>query len=186
MKPQSRIHPQIVVREPSPNVSARTEPIKLVVLHSTESHPTPDSSSDLAGVASWFKNPASQVSCHVIVDDDGHSARCVNDEAKAWHVYLFNSFCLGIEQVGFASQGKWVEDELHETARWIAHWSRKHKIPIQKAEVTQGPGVTKPGVTTHNWLGPKGGGHTDPGAAYPFDAVLELARAYKELQQKET
>lgn len=193
MKPRKRIHPHVVVREISPHKSERSQPIRLIVLHSTESHDYPNSPTDLEGVAGWFSNPASEVSAHVIVDDDGNSARCVNDADKAWHVYLFNSYALGIEQVGFAAQGKdaWREDddELHETARWIAHFSLKHEIPIRGAEVSgtgigQTPSVVLAGVTTHARLGHNGGDHGDPGE-YPFAAVLELARGYKAALQKE-
>lgn len=170
--------PSVVLTRISPNRSARSGPIQLIVLHSTESDNIEASDADLAGVAGWFANPASQVSAHVITDADGHSARCVADAEKAWHVAAYNSAALGIEQIGRASQSVWGSSELMETARWIALWSRRHEIPIQHGAVSGGT-VTRPGVVTHADLGAAGGGHTDPGSAYPLHAVLEQAKHFR-------
>lgn len=171
--------PSVVLTRISPNRSARTTgPIRLIVLHSTESDNIEASEADLAGVAGWFANPASQVSSHVITDADGHSARCVPDEDKAWHSAAYNSASLGIEQIGRASQAVWGTSELQETARWIAKWSREHGIPIQHGAVSGGL-VTRPGVVTHADLGYAGGGHTDPGSGYPLGAVIEQAKRLK-------
>jgi N-acetylmuramoyl-L-alanine amidase-like protein len=178
----TRIRPNVVLRENVINQSDRTAgvPLNLIVLHSTESHNRPGDS-DLAGVAGWFDNPAAQASSHVIVDADGSSARCVPDDRKAWTCEAYNSASLNIEQIGFASQGRkgWRRNwrELRETARWIARWSRQHRIPIRRAHVANGV-VTRSGVTTHAKLGSAGGGHHDPGD-YPFRRVLLLARLYK-------
>lgn len=90
----------------------------------------------------------------------------------------YNSAALGIEQIGRASQTIWAAAELHETARWIARWSKKHNVPIQRAKVSNGR-VVAPGVATHSDLGTAGGGHTDPGAGYPVGQVLDLAKDYR-------
>jgi N-acetyl-anhydromuramyl-L-alanine amidase AmpD len=152
----------------------------LIVLHSTESHDRPDSADDLRGVGSWFQNPQAAGSAHVCTDDDGNSARYVGDKLKAYACAQFNSVSLSIEQIGFAAQGKaeWEAAQLRETARWIAHWSIRHGIPITHGAVSGGT-VTQRGVITHKALGALGGGHHDPGAAYPFDEVLRLARRFK-------
>jgi N-acetyl-anhydromuramyl-L-alanine amidase AmpD len=176
-----RLHPEVTVRNSSPNKSARTTGISLIVLHSTESDNIPDSSSDLAGVASWFSNPSAQVSAHVITDADGHSARCVSDGDKAWHCAAYNSPALGIEQIGRASQTHWDRDEWLETCRWIAQWSHEHDIPIRRA-ITMGGRVIRSGVTTHKKLGSLGGSHTDPGSSYPMGKVLKQARHIKRLR----
>lgn len=176
-----RLHPDVVVKRSSPNVSSRSTGISLIVLHSTESSNIPDSAADLAGVAEWFANPASQVSAHVITDDDGRSARCVGDDAKAWACVDFNSPSLNIEQIGRAAQSHWPRREWLETARWIAQWSHEHHIPIRRAEVS-GASVVRSGVTTHAALGAAGGGHHDPGPGYPLEEVLHEARRIKRLR----
>jgi N-acetyl-anhydromuramyl-L-alanine amidase AmpD len=174
----ARLAPKVVVEKRSPNYSSRLASISLIVLHSTESHNVPNSASDLAGVASWFANPASQVSAHVIVDADGHSARCVSDKHKAWHCMGYNSPALGIEQVGHASQPNWERPEWVEAARWIAQWSHEHHVPIRRARVFLGR-VIRSGVTTHKKLGVYGGNHEDPGVRYPLRRVLKMARKIK-------
>jgi N-acetyl-anhydromuramyl-L-alanine amidase AmpD len=173
-----RLHPEVVVRERSPNFSSRSTSISLIVLHSTESANVPNSATDLAGVAGWFANPAAEVSAHVITDADGHSARCVADDLKAWHCAAYNSAALGIEQIGRAAQSKWDHQEWIETARWIAYFSQTHGVPIRRARVAGGR-VLRSGVITHHRLGAAGGGHVDPGAGYPLGSVLRAARRLK-------
>ena len=177
----TRLKPNVTVTENSPNYSPRLTPISLIVLHSTESDNVPHSSSDLEGVASWFANPAAQVSAHVITDADGHSARCVLDKDKAWHVAAYNSPALGIEQIGRAAQTQWDQDEWIETCRWIAQWSHQYHIPIRRA-ITSGGRVLRSGVTTHKKLGALGGGHVDPGPHYPLRRVLKQSRHIKRLR----
>lgn len=176
-----RTTPDVTVDVPSPNHSQRTTPISLIVLHSTESDNIPRSSTDLEGVANWFANPAAEVSAHVVTDADGHSARCVPDRMKAWHVAAYNSPALGVEQIGRAAQTHWDRDEWLETCRWIAQWSEQYKIPIRRA-ITSGGRVLRSGVTTHKKLGALGGGHVDPGTHYPFGKVLKEARHIKRLR----
>jgi len=175
---RERLHPDVVLKHYSPNVSERVAPISLIVLHSTESANVPDSASDLAGVAGWFAEEASQVSAHVITDADGHSARCVPDRLKAWACMAFNSASLNIEQIGAAAQSSWERREWLETARWIAQWSHAYHVPIRLGEV-RGEAVTRSGIVTHKMLGISGGGHVDPGEGYPLADVLEEATRIK-------
>ncbi len=178
-----RAQPNVVKSYDSPNKSGRggVTP-RLIVLHSTESHERPGNS-DLEGVASWLCNPQAQASSHVIVDGDGNSARVVADEAKAWTCAAYNRVSLNIEQVGQAAQSRWVRPEVREAARWVARWSIRYGIPIQIAHVKDG-GVLRPGVTRHMDLGQMGGGHHDPGDAYPFRLLLGLARYYRYRQKR--
>jgi hypothetical protein len=171
---RERLHPNVVDRIWSPNTSDRLRPISLIVLHSTESKNVPKSATDLEGVASWFHDEASQVSAHVITDADGNSVRCVPDRLKAWACMAFNSASLNIEQIGAAAQPKWERSEWLETARWIAYWSHTYGVPIRLGAV-EGEVVSRPGVVTHKMLGAAGGGHVDPGPAYPLEQVLEEA-----------
>lgn len=174
-----RLKPKVVIREDVVNQSSRDgQAPRVIVIHSTESH-NRKGTGDLAAVTGWFDNPAADASSHVIVDADGASARCVDDARKAWTVSAWNAFTLNIEQIGWASTGRrgWrlLRKELRETARWIAHWSIKHDIPIRKLK----PGRSK-GVCTHDYATKHGAGgtHWDPGD-YPLGFVLWLARGFK-------
>lgn len=164
----------------SPHYSRRVNKPTLIVLHDVEGH-------DHAGVADlkvlgevFYRN---RVSAHIGVDGEGLTGRYVEDWNVAWHCQSYNAESLGIEQFGFASFTAlmWKRNnraQLKKVAKWIAWWSEKYGIPIQKAEVRNGY-VVKPGVTTHNWLRPYGGTHIDPGPNYPFWLVLRMARYYK-------
>jgi len=141
---------------------------RIIVLHTTEGHNRPGLS-DLRGLVSFFDNPRSQVSSHVANDAEGNDARIVPDEAKAFTQAAFNSVALSIEQIGFASQKEFPQAQLENTARWIAHWSKKWGIPIKHS--------TTSGVCQHRDLGAAGGGHVDCGPNYPLGKVLSMARS---------
>ena len=140
---------------------------RLIVLHTTEGH-NREGLEDLRGLVSFFNNSANQVSSHVANDAEGNDARMVPDERKAFTQAAFNSLSLSIEQIGFASQKQFPEPQLRNTALWIAHWSKRHGIPIQRS--------TTHGICQHKELGPQGGGHSDCGPNYPIDEVLSMAR----------
>jgi N-acetyl-anhydromuramyl-L-alanine amidase AmpD len=148
----------------------------LIVPHDTESKNIPGNG-DLKAIGNWFDNPAAQVSAHVCVDGEGRSARYVADDRKAWHVAGYNSVSLGIEQIGVATQTEWPDAQLRKVAKYMAYWSKKYSIPLRHGTVAGGHVVT-PGVVTHSDLGAIGGGHHDPGPAYPLEHVLHMARYY--------
>lgn len=176
-----RVHPQVVVDRPSPNCSRRSGGLRMIVVHATEAPRNGANNQDLQNLAGWFADPASQVSSHVATNGDGWSARFVGDGRKAWHVAGYNDQSLGIEQVGHTADRRWPEKELHETARWIAKWSREHSIPIRKAKVWRGRVIRK-GVARHSDLGVIGGNHGDPGDGYDLARVLQLAAQYRQRQ----
>lgn len=178
-----RLKPKVVVAGGVCNKSSR-EGVKpaIIVLHSTESANIPGPG-DLQSVWHWFNNPSADASSHVITDAEGQSARCVADEDKAWTCAGFNSVSLNIEQIGYAAQGQWVDAEIDETARWIAKWSIKHGIPIERGKVV-GSAVVKAGILLHSELGSIGGGHSDPGGAYPLGRVIERAKSIRKQLRK--
>jgi hypothetical protein len=153
----------------SPNQSSRNgmKP-RIIVLHTTEGHNRPGLA-DLQGLVSFFGSPSSQVSSHIVNDGEGHDARIVPDDRKAFTQAAFNAVALSIEQIGFASQTEFPQAQLHNTAQWIAHWSKKFGIPIRHS--------TTHGVCQHKDLGPNGGGHHDCGPNYPLGRVLAMARS---------
>ena len=143
------LRPEIVANVVNQSSRNGVKP-RLIVLHTTEAHNRPGLA-DLHGLVSCFDNPASQASSHIANDADGNDARMVPDERKAWTQASFNSVSLSIEQIGHASQKKFPESQLRNTAQWIAHWSKKYGIPITRS-LTHG-------VCQHRDLGAAGGGH---------------------------
>jgi N-acetyl-anhydromuramyl-L-alanine amidase AmpD len=161
------LRPEITAN--SPNQSSRNgmKP-RIIVLHTTEGH-NRAGLSDLRGLVSFFDNAGNQVSSHIVNDGEGNDARVVPDERKAFTQAAFNSVALSIEQIGFASQTEFPQAQLHNTAQWIAHWSKKFGIPITHS--------TAHGVCQHKDLGVSGGGHHDCGPNYPLARVLAMARS---------
>jgi|GEM_PF-2004008 len=152
---------------------------RLIVLHTTEGHNRPGVG-DLSDLANFFDRADVEASSHVANDAEGHDARMVPDDRKAWTQSSFNPVCLSIEQIGFAStkRAEWAKQasrQLYNTAGWIAYWSGKHDIPIRRGIGVAGAAV-RSGVVSHAQLGIAGGGHVDPGSGYPFRYVLRLAR----------
>jgi N-acetyl-anhydromuramyl-L-alanine amidase AmpD len=179
--PSPRVHPKVVLRRASPNFSVRTTPIELIVIHDTESHEY-EGPRDLAAIGSLFANRSTDASAHVCTDGDGTSARFVPDHYKSWEVCGYNSYALGIEQIGFASRttGEWPEAQIKETARWVARWHHLHGVPIRRGIVSAGR-VLRSGIVTHSQLGSIGCGHSDPGAGYPMGAMMRHARRFARL-----
>jgi hypothetical protein len=60
-------------------------------------------------------------------------------------------------------------------ADWIAEESKKLSIPITDLSSSQAQGGSW-GVSYHSELGPSGCNHSDPGAGFPLDKVLEWAK----------
>jgi N-acetylmuramoyl-L-alanine amidase len=154
---------------------------RLIVLHTTEGHNRPGVG-DLRDLAAFFDTRGVDASSHVANDAEGHDARMVPDAAKAWTQSTYNAVSLSIEQIGFAATRKreWfrnAEHQLANTARWIAWWSAEHDIPIRRGVGVAGL-VVRSGVVSHRQLGIAGGGHVDPGSAYPLRYVLALARYF--------
>lgn len=169
--------PEVTHIVPSRSSRNGVKPV-LIVLHTTEGHNRPGVG-DLVDLGNFFADTSREASSHVANDAEGHDARFVPDADKAWTCAGFNSLSLNIEQIGFAATGKgdWFKDASHQlanTAKWIAYWSGEHGIPIRRGNVS-GSTVVNSGVVGHKQLGAVGGGHVDPGTAYPFDYVLDLA-----------
>lgn len=176
----SRIHPHVDVVAWSPNYNQGRGGARptLIVIHATAGHNRPGIV-DLQGLGEWFGQKSSQVSSHVAVDNEGHSARFVRDADKAWHVAAYNRMALGVEQVAPGDGTEITVPMYEETARWVARWSKLHGIPISVVgEVTQSGIVLRPGPIRHSQLGVLGGNHSDPGA-YDEHRMLWHARQYR-------
>ncbi len=154
---------------PSPNASSRNgAPIERVIAHDCEG--------SYAGAVSWFKEPRSQVSAHIVLNEDGTEAtQCVPFELKAWHACQQNSRTIGVEIAGRSAHG-FSADELGADAIVIAWLLRTYGLPCRWAE--HGEGL---GFCSHWDCGPSGGGHsditTDPAVWAAFQARVEAAYA---------
>ena len=90
-----------MIERPSPNFNARgSVSIDMLVLHYT-------GMPDCAGALGWLCGPASKVSAHYLIDQDGATYAMVPEERRAWHAGVaswhgednINSRSIGIELV---------------------------------------------------------------------------------------
>lgn len=67
-----------------------------------------------AGTISWFKNCSASVSAHYVVrSSDGQVTQMVRESDTAWHVASHNSYSVGIEHEGYASDCAWYTTALY-------------------------------------------------------------------------
>ena len=81
---------------PSPNFGERTLPITMLVLHYTGMKSGP-------AAIEWLANPASKVSAHYVVEEDGQIVHMVREEQRAQHAGL--SYWRGVTDCNSASIG---------------------------------------------------------------------------------
>lgn len=96
----------------------------------------------LNGVVSWFKNPASQVSAHYVVEN-GTVVQMVRDDHVAWHAGSkhWNERTIGIECNPRMTQG-----DLETVAQLVADLERKHGPLLIYKHSDVNPGTQCPGT----------------------------------------
>jgi len=161
---------------PSPNFSTGSTK-RLIVVHTTEGFTGQNGMYDCAV---YFQGPVG-ASSSVVADNyhPGHVCESVTRSKAAWTQCNYNSVSVSIEQCAYASWSRdtWLNtksDLLRNTAQWIAEESAALGIPIVKLSASQAQGGSK-GICGHSDLGSYGCGHSDPGAGYPWDIVLQWA-----------
>lgn len=90
---------------PSPNFDVRAQAISMIVLHYTGME-----SGDAA--IAWLADPASKVSAHYVVAEDGQVVRMVDEGARAWHAG--RSCWRGLTDINSASIGIEIVNPGHE------------------------------------------------------------------------
>lgn len=116
-----------IQRPASPqNYNERTSKISMVTLHDTEGN--------AQGTLSWFANPFSKVSAHVVIDKQGVIYRCVPDEKRAWHVRGYNDISLGVELEMLATDpdGAFTDAQMESCAGWVADKCLWYSIPMNR------------------------------------------------------
>lgn len=154
----------------------RSGPPRLLVVHTSESDGTAD------GLARYQLDPASGGSYHVIIDRFGRMVRSNDDGYIPWAAgYTGNRAGLHVCLTGYAS---WSRDEwLSRTAQlerlrdWLQWNSRTYGIPLVRLVgreiIAPARGVCGHADVSTAW---REVNHTDPGADFPYDAVLDGAR----------
>lgn len=163
---------------PSPNFDARpadgTGDVHMVIVHTCEGN--------YAGCWSWLTNPASEVSSHYVVNEEGTEiSQLVREEDRAWHIAASydcalnhghdcrlngvqgNHFTVGIEHAGFASQDSFPAGQVEASAALVCRVSQRTGMPRDYRH-----------VVAHGRLQAN---RTDPGLSWPWaDYVTSIQR----------
>src|SRR6266513_2128271 len=141
--PDSTVGPDFLsaIWRPSPNFDQRaadsTGVPHMVIIHTCESN--------YASCWSWLDNPASQVSAHYVVNENGSEiSQLVREQNRAWHIAALydctlnrghecwrngvqsNHFTVGIEHAGFASQDSFPRAQLDHSAALVCDITKDH------------------------------------------------------------
>lgn len=124
----------------SPNFTkGRKKTIKGIVLHTIVG-------TDSSAIA-WFKNPASQVSAHYVIGNDGSVTQMVKDEDTAWHAgrtsnntTIFsgnpNDETIGIEHDDGGDPNSIRSDALYNASQSLVRdLCTKHGIPMDREHI---------------------------------------------------
>jgi hypothetical protein len=161
----------------SPNYNSRGgSKVSLVVIHSCEG--------GYAGCWGWLRNSKAGASAHYVVKEDGSEVtQLVREANRAWHVSAAyqcsragnqqcskngvstNTFSVGIEHAGFASQSSWSNGIIEKSARLTCDITRDHGIPRDRNH-----------VVSHGQLQPWN--RTDPGKNWPWNHYIDRVRAH--------
>jgi hypothetical protein len=130
-------------------------------------------------LGAFFADPDANVSSHTGIDDTpGVVGEYLEASGVAYTAASFNGCAVQTELCAFAAWGAadWAAHDqmLENCALWIAEEAARFGIPIVKLDAAGAQGGGR-GVCGHVDLGAAGGGHTDPGPAFPWGPVLELA-----------
>lgn len=135
-------------------------------------------------LAAFLAASASQVSYHA-VNDDRELLKCVAEDDAPWAAAGANNYAFHVCGAGTYSawsRGKWLETdasdgknedlELTNTAKIVAWWCDKYRIPPVWIGGGSIPPWGRDGVCGHMDFGLWGGGHHDPGLNYPRDELM--------------
>lgn len=135
------------------------------------------------GAASWFANPASRGSAHVVVDGL-ECYRTLPNGLIPWGAPGANLRGWHLELAGFAewTRAEWLRRRpmLERGAYKLALHGKRFGIPIRFLKDEELAGGRARGVISHRQCSRVfGGSHTDPGASFPWDVFLGRARDYR-------
>lgn len=155
----------------SPNYNSRGgRSPRFVVIHTCEG--------TYAGCVSWLRNSSAGVSAHYVVNDNGSEiSNLVAEENRAWHIgaryrsrlnsgYMTelegqssNTYSVGIEHAGRASQPRWNSGLIDASANLVRGIADRHNIPKDRYH-----------IVAHGQLQPES--RVDPGPNWPWTEYL--------------
>jgi hypothetical protein len=161
----------------SPNYNSRGGyGVSLVVIHSCEGN--------YAGCWGWLRNSAAGASAHYVVNESGSEVtQLVRESNRAWHVAAAyecsragsqqcnrngmstNTFSVGIEHAGFASQASWSNGIIETSAKLTCDITKRHGVVRDRNH-----------IVSHGQLQPWN--RTDPGPNWPWSHYIDRVKTH--------
>ncbi len=155
-----------MIDAPSPNHDERRLPVSIIVLHYT-------GMADAASAIDRLRAPASKVSAHYLVAEDGQVFCLVDESRRAWHAG--RSHWRGINDVNSASIGIEIVNPGHEFGyRPFPEEQINALIPLV-AGIVERHGITRGNVVGHSDIAPAR--KQDPGELFPWNRLARLRLA---------
>ncbi|UVO52218.1 N-acetylmuramoyl-L-alanine amidase [Sphingomonas sp. SUN019] len=151
---------------PSPNFDDRALPISMIVLHYTGMKDGPSAIERL-------RDPASKVSSHYVVAEDGTIMKLVEEEKRAWHAGA--SHWREIDDVNSASVGIEIVNPGHEFGYRPFPEEQVDAVVRLVAEIKDRHEITRGNVVGHSDVAPAR--KRDPGELFPWHRLARLRLA---------
>jgi N-acetyl-anhydromuramyl-L-alanine amidase AmpD len=125
---EAKSYPEAKVK--TPNVSAKPIKPEAVVLH--------HSGGSYAGGVSWIKNPASRVSYHVLVAQDGRRTVFANPTQRTWHAGVsswknrrdLNSWSIGAAFAGDTNKEPLTDAAMASMVEYLVPLIKKYGLSL--------------------------------------------------------
>jgi len=155
-----------MIWNPSPNFGERALPITMIVLHYTGMQSG-------AAAIDWLANPASKVSAHYVVDEDGQLVYMVREEQRAQHAGL--SYWRGVTDCNSASIGIEIVNPGHEFGYRPFPEAQMDTVTRLVAGLVRSYGVKPRNVVGHSDVAPAR--KEDPGELFDWERLAKLGLA---------
>ncbi|HUS32150.1 MAG TPA: N-acetylmuramoyl-L-alanine amidase [Kofleriaceae bacterium] len=163
------------ISRPSPNFNSRNgSAVSLVVIHDCEG--------SYSGCWGYLRTTAAQASAHYVVNESGSEVtQLVRESNRAWHVAAnyqcanagnaqcgkngtsTNTFSVGIEHAGFASQASWSNGIIEKSAALTCDITKRHGVIRDRNH-----------IVSHGQLQPYN--RNDPGPNWPWSHYIDRVR----------
>lgn len=161
LKPDS---PLVHALHPSPNTEDRRKGCRpdMIVLHYTGMPSAPKA-------IGWLADPKSKVSCHYVIDEDGHITQMVAERARAWHAGV--SHWAGESDINSASIGIEIQNPGHEHGYPKFPDEQMQAIAALCRDIAARRGVPPERILAHSDVAP--GRKIDPGEKFDWAWLAE-------------
>jgi N-acetylmuramoyl-L-alanine amidase len=155
-----------IIERPSPNFDERKQPISMIVLHYT-------GMVDVASAIERLTDPATKVSSHYLIAEDGKVYRLVSEQKRAWHAG--RAHWRGIDDVNSASIGIELVNPGHEYGyRPFSEPQMEALLPLM-ARIVSRYSITRGNIVGHSDVAPAR--KDDPGELFDWERLAKLRLA---------